>query len=316
MFFALVVLFFTFVTKNFLSISNVNTIVLNACILIVMACAEAVVIITRNYDVSVASILALTAFVGFDIFAKFPDAGPILIVIPIVVGALCGVINGLLVGYGRLSSIVVTLGGMSVYRGLATVYANNRQIDLQDIPAWVKDSIMGNYLFGLSNMVVIVLLVVIGVSIYLRYTRAGRQIYAVGSNPDAAVFYGLKTPRIVFRAYVICGALTGLAGYLFGARASYVVPYFALGWEMQVLAAVVIGGVSVMGGSGNAIGAALGALVLATINDGLILLGSSEFLRQFIYGLLIVIAVVVDAVILGQVQKLLKATRRRRGAKS
>lgn len=304
---------FSMITKNFATVSNANTIILNASILVIMASAETVVLITRNYDVSVASILALTAYIGFDLFAKFPQGGPIMFIIPILIGALCGAINGLLVGYGRLSSIIVTLGSLSVYRGLAVVYAAGKQIEPKDVPAWVKESVTGNLFFGLSTLVVIAVVVVASVAVYLYYTRIGRQIYAVGSNPDAATFYGLKGPRIVFQAYVICGALTGLAGYLFGARASYVVPYFAQGMEMQVLAAAVIGGVSVLGGSGSVVGAAVGALVMATINNGLILLGSSDFVRQFVAGALIVFAVVLDAMILHQVENLLKSKRRRGG---
>jgi rhamnose transport system permease protein len=312
-FLILLTFIFSIMNRNFATVSNADTIILNASILVIMACAEAVVLLTRNYDVSVASILALTAYVGFDLFAKFPQIGPIMILIPLLIGALCGALNGLLVGYGKLSSIIVTLGALSVYRGLAIVYAQGRQIEPKDVPYWVKESITGNLFFGLSTLVVIAVIVVVGIAVYLYYTRTGRQIYAVGSNPDAAIFYGLKKPRIVFQAYVICGTLTGLAGFLFGARASYVVPYFANGMEMQVLAAAVVGGVSVLGGSGNVIGAAVGAVVMATIENGLILLGASDFVRQFIAGALIVFAVVMDAAILAQVQNLLKSKRRRGG---
>lgn len=310
-FLILLSLFFSMTAPNFATISNANTIILNACILIIMACAEATVVITRNIDVSVASILALTAFVGFDLIAKFPEAGPIMIIIPILLGAVCGAFNGLLVAYARIPWVIVTLGTLSVYRGLAVVYSGGRQIDPKDVPPWVKQSLFGNVFFGLSTMIVIALLVVAAISIYLRYTRIGRKIYAVGSNPDAATFYGLNAPRVVFQAYVMCGALTGLAGYMFGARASYVVPYFAQGLELQVLGAVLIGGVSVQGGSGNVVGAAIGALVMTTINNGIVLVGASEFVRQFINGTLIVVAVVVDSIILTQVQNLLKSGRRR-----
>jgi rhamnose transport system permease protein len=310
-FLILLSLFFSIVAPNFATISNANTIILNACILIIMACAEAVVVITRNIDVSVASTLALTAFIGFDLISKFPEAGPIMIVIPILLGAACGAFNGLLVAYAKIPWVIVTLGTLSVYRGLAVVYSGGRQIDPKDVPAWVKQSLFGNVFFGLSTMIVIALAVVAAIFIYLRYTRVGRKIYAVGSNPDAATFYGLKAPRVIFQAYVICGALTGLAGYMFGARASYVVPYFAQGLELPVLGAVLIGGVSVQGGSGNVVGAAIGALVMATIDNGIVLLGASDFVRQFTNGMLIVIAVVVDSIILTQVQNLLKSRRRR-----
>jgi len=153
--------------------------------------------------------------------------------------------------------------------------------------------------------------IIILVSIYLRYTRIGRQIYAIGSNPDAATFYGLKVPKVILSAYVLCGALTGLSGFLFAARSSYVVPWFAQGLEMKVIGAVVVGGVSVLGGSGNVIGAALGAIVLATMDNGLILIGAHEVVRQLLYGIAIVGACILDAIVLKQVSSLLKSTKRR-----
>jgi len=279
----LIMLIFSLVAKRFLSISNLNTILLNACIMSILACAEAVVILTRNYDVSIASILALSAYVGFDLIKNFPNAGPIMILIPIGIGMLCGLINGAIVAYGRVSSVFVTLGGLSVYRGIVTVYSGGHQIEPKDVPEWVRQIVTGSIIPGISNLALIAVAIIILVSVYLRYTRIGRQIYAVGSNPDAAVFYGLKVSRIILGAYVLCGALTGLSGFLFAARSSYVVPWFAQGLEMKVIGAVVVGGVSVLGGSGNVVGAALGAIVLATLDNGLILLGAEEVVRQFLY---------------------------------
>ena len=177
---ALVIIVFSLVAGKFFTLSNLNTIFLNACIMAILASAEAVVIITRNYDVSIASILALSAYVGFDIIKRFPEAGPILVLVPIAIGLICGLLNGLLVAYGRVSSIFVTLGGLSIYRGIATVYAKGQQIEPKDIPAWVSHSVTGNLLPGISNLALIAIAVVALVSIYLRYTRIGRQIYAIG----------------------------------------------------------------------------------------------------------------------------------------
>jgi rhamnose transport system permease protein len=277
----------------------------------ILACAEAVVIITRNYDVSIASILALSAYVGFDIIRSFPEVGPILILVPVGIGLVCGLINGVLVAYGKVSSIFVTLGGLSIYRGIATIYANGHQIEPRDIPPWVSQAVTGSTIPGISNLAIIAVLVVILVSIFLRNTRIGRQIYAIGSNPAAATFYGLKVSRVILGAYVLCGALTGLCGFLFAARSSYVVPWFAQGLEMSVIGAVVVGGVSVLGGSGNVVGAAAGAVVLATVDNGLILTGSKEIVRELLYGLAIVGACILDASVLRQVNGLLKAKRRR-----
>jgi len=306
----LIMTIFSIAAKKFLTLSNLNTIFLNACILAILACAEAVVIITRNYDVSVASMLALAAFVGFDLIKKYPNAGPVLILVPIAIGIICGLVNGVIVAYGRVSSVFVTLAGLSIYRGIVTVYARGHQIEPKDIAEWVRDSVTGSMLPGFSNLAIIAIVILVLVSIYLRYTRIGRQIYAIGSNPDAATFYGLKVSRVILGAYVLCGALTGLSGFLFAARSSYVVPWFAQGLEMQVIGAVVVGGVSVLGGSGNVVGAALGAIVLTTMDNGLILIGTHEVIRQLLYGVAIVSACILDASVLKQVSRLLKSSKR------
>jgi rhamnose transport system permease protein len=309
----LIILVFSAVADKFLSVSNLNTIFLNACIMAILASAEGVVIITRNYDVSIASILALSAYVGFDVIRAFPAIGPLLILVPLVIGVSCGLLNGLLVAYGRVSSIFVTLGGLSIYRGLATLYANGQQIEPKDVPPWVRDVVTGALLPGFSNLALIAIAVVALVSVYLRYTRIGRQIYAIGSNPSAAAFYGLNVPRIILGAYALCGALTGLSGFLFAARSSYVVPWAWQGLEINVIGAVVVGGVSVLGGSGNVVGAAFGALVLATLDNGLILVRANEVIRELVYGLAIVGACILDASVLRRVNELLKS-RKRRGA--
>jgi rhamnose transport system permease protein len=271
-----------------------------------------VVIITRNYDVSVASMLALAAFVGFDLIKRYPNAGPVLILVPIGIGIVCGLINGSIVAYGRVSSVFVTLGGLSIYRGIVTIYARGHQIEPKDISDWVRGTVTGSFIPGISNLAIIAILTIVLVTIFLRYTRIGRQIYAIGSNPDAATFYGLKVSRVILGAYVLCGALTGLAGFLFAARSSYVVPWFAQGLEMEVIGSVVVGGVSVLGGSGNVVGAALGAIVLTTMDNGLILVGTHEVIRQLLYGAAIVGACILDASVLKRVSGLLKATKRRR----
>jgi rhamnose transport system permease protein len=237
-----------------------------------------------------------------------PDLGPVLVVVPIAIGGVCGAVNGWLVSYGRVPSVIATLGTMSIFRGLAYLYANGSQIDLKDLPSWVEGVINGR-LFGLAVLPLIAIAVVAAGGLLLRHLPLGRQIYAVGSNPQAAGFYGLDARRIVFRSYVACGLLTGLAAFLFGGRASWIVPYLAQGLELTVLAAVVIGGVSVLGGSGNIAGAAVGAIAITTIDNGLVSLGASDFTRQFIQGAAIVIAVVIDALIQRRIGDIVRAMR-------
>ena len=313
-FLGLLVLFFGLLTQRFATVGNANTIALNASILVVVACAEAIVVLTRNYDLSVGSIVALASFVGLDMVRRFPEMGPVLVLAPVLIGALCGVVNGLLVAYGRIPSVIATLGTLSIFRGLAFLYAGGGQINAQDLPGWVADT-ASSHILGISTLILVALVVVALSAFLLRQTSFGRQIYAIGSNPAAAQFYGLNARRTVFGAYLLCGALTGLAAYLFAARATYIVPYLAQGLELTALAAVVVGGVSVLGGSGSVVGAAVGAAALATLDNGLVLLGASEFIRQFIQGAAIVVAVVVDAVIQRRIARLLLVMRHRRSVR-
>jgi rhamnose transport system permease protein len=304
---------FGLAADNFATIGNLNTVALNASILVVVACAEAIVVITRNYDLSVGSTVALASFVGLDLIRLLPDLGPPLVLIPVLIGGLCGVVNGWLVAYGGLPSVIATLGTLSIFRGVAFLYAGGGQLNAGDLPAWVPAT-ASSQLFGVSTLVLVAAGVVALTWLLLQRLRIGREIYAVGSNPAAAAFFGLDAKRVVFRAYVLCGLLTGLAAFLFAARATYIVPYLAQGLELTALAAVVLGGVSVLGGSGSVVGAALGAVAIATIDNGLILLGVSEFARQLTQGLLIVLAVILDALLQRRMAALLKAMRRGRAA--
>lgn len=294
-FLALLLVFFGLLSDPFLTVGNLNTIALNGSILAIVACAQAIVVLTRNFDLSVGSTVALASYVGFDIVQRFPVAGPLLVLAPVLIGGLCGVVNGLLVAYGRVPAVIATLGTMSMFRGIASLYADGGQINLADLPAWVNGVVNGQ-VAGVAALPLIAAAVVVASAALLRWLPLGRQIYAVGSNPDAAAYFGLDARRVVFRAYVLAGLLTGLAAFLFGARSSFIVPYMAQGLELTTLAAVVIGGVSVLGGSGTVLGAAVGAIAIRTIDNGLILVGASDFVRQFVQGAAIVVAVVVDAI--------------------
>lgn len=302
---------FSVTSANFATLANANTIALNASILIVVACAEAVVVLTRNFDLSVGSIVALASYLGLDMIRHYPAAGPIMFLAPVAIGGLCGAFNGLLVAIFRIPSVIATLGTLSIFRGIAYLYAGGSQINAQDLPQWVLGT-ASMRVGGVSLLVLVAFLVVAALAFLLRQLRIGRQIYAVGSNPEAAAFYGLNSRKVIFVAYVITGLVTGLGAFLFGTRAGYVVPYQAQGLELTALAAVVLGGVSVLGGSGTVVGAAIGAITLATLDNGLILLGGSEFTRQFVQGLAIVLAVVIDSVIQRRIKELLTSMRWRR----
>jgi rhamnose transport system permease protein len=299
---------FSFLTSRFLGAQNATVILSNAAILAIVAAGQAIVLLTRNVDVSVGSIMGFSAYLTADYAAKHPGAGAELVLMALVIGGGLGAINGLLVAYGKVSSLIATLATMSLYRGFTYIYAHGQEITSNKLPRWMLNSV-DLRLAGIPALVILCVAVVAAVAVFLRNYPLGRQIYAVGSNTLASVFYGLRTKRIILLAYGLCGLLCGFAGLLYAARVGTVTVILASGWEMSSLASAVIGGVSVTGGSGTVIGAALGALVLATIDNGLVLLGIPEFWRMFIQGSSIVAAAAVDVLIGYRIRKSLQGRR-------
>ena len=309
---AILVVFFSLTTPNFATPESFRSITVNAALLAIIACGEGIVILTRNYDISIGSILGLAAYVAYDWGRLYPDASPVLVpAIAIGIGIVCGAINGLLVAYARIPSIAATLGTLSIFRGVLFIYGDGRIVTPEVIPRWAQQ-LVSTQVFGVvASLVVIAAITVVLAALFLRYFSIGRQIYAVGSNPDAAPFYGLDHRGVVFRAYVLCGLLAGFAGFLFGAQVSYIIQYAGQNMELLAIAAVVIGGISVLGGTGNIFGAAFGALTLATIDNGLIQMQLPEFARLVIQGGVIILAVMLDAVVQRQARSILRSMRRR-----
>lgn len=300
---------FAVLSPQFLNAQNLSAIVSNAAILSIVAAAQAVVLITRNLDVSVGSIMGFAAYLTADFAAQHQGIGPILILMPMIIGGMLGALNGLLVAYGKVSPLIATLGTMSIYRGLTYLYARGQEVTSNMLPRWMLETI-DLRVGGFPVLVILAVVVVAILGAFLRFFPVGRRIYAVGSNPVASAYFGLRTERIVLLAYVICGVLCGLAGFLYAARVGTVTVILASGWELTSLAAAVVGGVSVTGGSGLVAGAALGAVVLATIDNGLVLLRVPEFWRMFIQGSAIVGAATADVIIGAQIRKSLQSRRR------
>lgn len=304
----LVGLVFSLLTPQFFTVQNATAIASNAAILSIVAAAQAIVLLTRNVDVSVGSMMGFTAYLTADYASRHPNVGAELVLLALVIGLGLGMINGLLVAYGRVSSLIATLATMSLYRGFTYMYAHGQEVTSNKLPKWMLHSV-DLRVWGIPALVIVCIFVVVLVAIFLRHYPIGRRIYAVGSNPLATVFYGLRIQRVVLLAYGLSGLLCGFAGLLYAARVGTVTVILASGWEMSSLAAAVIGGVSVTGGSGTVIGAALGALVLATIDNGLVLLGIPEFWRMFIQGSSIVAAAAVDVFIGARIRKSLQGQR-------
>jgi rhamnose transport system permease protein len=304
----LLLVVFTALAPRFLTWDNAQSILFTAAILAVAAAGQTLVVLTGNLDLSVGSIMGLSAYVVFNIASGTPELQPFVILLAIVFGVVLGAVNGFLVAVLEIPSIVATLGTLSIYRGIVSFYANATEVTSGELPRWIRTLAETSWL-GLSSYVWIALVTIVVVGTMLRMLPWGRQIYAYGSNPKAAHFFGLNSTRIVIGAYIGAGVIAALVGLLLGARVGNVNSLLASGIEMSVLAAVVIGGVSIWGGAGSVYGAAIGAIVLATINNGLVILQVQEFYRLLLQGLAIVAAVAVDAVVQKRIQR---ATRRRR----
>ena len=281
---------------------------LNPSILLLLAVGQAVVVITRNVDLSVGSVMALTAYLTGRLFVEQPGL-PVVVVFAagILVGGLLGLVNGALVAYGKVPALVITLGTLYVYRGVMLTWAGSDRINAGDLPAGFQS--LGTATVLTVPVLTIIALAVLGVvGYYLHTARGGRELYAIGSDPAAAVLYGLDVTRRVLLAFVLSGALAGFAGVVYTARYGSVSSSVGSGIELQAVAAVVIGGVAIFGGSGTVWGAAIGAFLLVTINRALPSLGIEDFWQRAVVGALILGAIVLDRVLAArQARKLAEA---------
>lgn len=267
---------------------------LTPSILMVIAVGSAIVIITRNVDLSVGSTLAITAYLTGRLFTDVPGI-PIFIVVllGILVGAGLGLINGALVAFGKVPALVVTLGTMYIYRGIVRTWAGGDRIDPSDMPGTFLN--LGTMqILSIPLLTIVAVLVLIGAGYWLSSTRSGREMYALGSDPEAAKLYGLPSTRRVITAFILGGALAGLAGVLYAARYGTVSAGAGMGWEFDAIGAAVIGGVAIFGGSGTVWGAAFGAILLMTINRVLPIVGIPDFWQRAVVGALIIGAIVLD----------------------
>ena len=303
------VLFFGIRATNFISVGNWQGIAQNVAIVAVVAVGETMVILTRNIDLSVGSIVGLTAYLAAATFHHHHGA-PIELValIAVAIGLGLGVVNGLLVAVARIPAIIATLATLGIYRGIDVEITGGKNITAYELPdRFLK--LASTKPAGIPTLAWIAAGVALVGAAALRWAPWGRDFYAIGSNPDAARFAGILAGRRVVTAFAISGALAGLGGFLFAARFPTVDAVAAKGFELDVITAVVIGGVNVFGGSGTVLGVMLGAVLVATIQDGFTLLRISEFWRLFFNGFAIVVAVTIDALVTRRLQD---ALRRRR----
>jgi rhamnose transport system permease protein len=297
---------------RFIEADSLRNLALNASIFTILAAGQTLVLVTRNVDLSVGSVLGLSAYLAGDLLSGHPGmALPLVFILGMALGAACGLVNGVLVTWGRVPALVVTLGTLYVFRGLAFLWTDGRQVNAETLP----DSFLNvgsDSVAGIPILVIIAVVVLLLVGQWLRDYRTGRELYAIGSNPEGARLAGVRSERRVLTAFVLAGALAGLGGVLFTARFGTVDATAGTGYELTVIAAAVVGGVAIFGGTGSVYGAALGALLLGTITSSLIVLRVEAFWQQAAIGALLLIAIAFDRLVGFRVDAALRRRSTRR----
>ena len=278
---------------GFVAPANLANVLTDTSPLIILALGQMAVILTKCIDLSVAANLALCGMIAA-ILNGMGVPLPVILIAVVALGAGLGAVNGLLVWKLNIPSIVVTLGTMTIYRGIIFVLTDGKWINAHQMSEGFK-AFPRAVILGLPVMAWIAVGVVLGFALFVNRTAPGRALFAVGGNPHAAVYTGISVGRTQFMAFVLSGALAGLTGYLWVAR--YAVAYvdIAGGFELDVVAACVIGGIAIAGGAGSVAGAVMGALFLGIVKNALPVVGVSPFWQMAISGSAILIAIAFNA---------------------
>jgi len=289
----IICIFFFLLTSRFGSLQNITIIVQQASINTVLAAGMTFVLLTGGIDLSVGSILAASALVAV-YTSLVPGIGLMGVPAAVVCGLVFGLFNGALVSLVGLPPFIVTLGSLTMVRGIARLLGNDKTIFNPNMPfAFLGEG----SIFGIPWLVIVAFLIVVISWFVLRRTVLGVHIYSVGGNPDAARLSGIKVWRVLFFVYGTSGALAGLAGAMSAARL-YAANGMQLGqsYELDAIAAVILGGTSLVGGIGSVWGTLVGALIIAVLSNGLILTGVGDIWQYIIKGLIIILAVTIDRV--------------------
>jgi rhamnose transport system permease protein len=297
---------------RFIEANSLRNLALNASIFAILAVGQTLVIITRNVDLSMGSILGLSAFLAGDLLSGNQDLPlPLVFLLGMGLGAACGLLNGVLVTWGQVPALVVTLGTLYAFRGIAFLWTEGRQVNAETLPDPFLN-LGSDSIAGVPILVLVALVIVLAVGQWLRDYRPGRELYAIGSNPEGARLAGVRSNRRVLVAFILAGALAGLAGVLFTARFGTVDATAGVGYELTVIAAAVVGGVAIFGGTGTVYGAALGALLLGTITSSLIVLRVEAFWQQAAIGALLLAAIALDKLVAVRIEAALRRRSARR----
>jgi ribose transport system permease protein len=280
----------TLASQQFLTADNLANLARQVAIFGIIAVGQLMVIITAGIDLSVGSMLGLSGCLTAELLFHGVNI-PIAILAGLLSGVVVGLINGWLVAYAKLPPFIVTLGMLGIARGVVLVLTDAATV--QPLPDAFGEIANGT-LLGLPNLLWLLIVVVAIGAFVLRRTVFGRYLYAIGSNPESARLSGVPVTRMLLAVYAIAGLLAAIGGVLFASRLNAGIPTAGTGYELNAIAACVIGGASLFGAKGTAMGAAVGALIVATLNNGGNLLAVNSFYLQIIIGLLILLAVLFD----------------------
>ncbi len=290
--FVLFMAIFALANSRFLSFDNLDAVVRSSAILGVMALGVTFVVISGNLDLSVGSMMSFSTIVVLDLHDKLGPAMAIPSMYLMTLGL--GAFIGFLVAYLRLNSLIVTLGMLSAIHGLTLAYSGGKNMDIADKSATWFDVFGQSQVFGLSMPVVIFLLLAVFLGLLLSKTPFGRKVYAVGGNSTAAVFSGVSRVRTVFACYLISAFCVATAGLIQASRSMGSQNTVGQGMELEVLAAVILGGASLLGGSGTIFKTVIGVLILGFIQNGLLLMGLPFYIQFVITWIIIILAVWLD----------------------
>jgi ribose transport system permease protein len=277
-------------SPNFLTATNLSSVVRQTAVINIMALGMTIIIITGGIDLSVGSILGLAGLLG----TMAMEAGTSIVVgvlIGLVTGMACGFLNGFMITQLKIAPFIVTLGTLGIYRGAALIISNG--LPVHNVPA--AFSFLGEgTILGIPFVLWLLVICGVAVHIILEHTRLGRYAFAIGSSPAAAVYAGIPVTFHTISVYAIGGLLTGLGGMIEASRLMTGQPTAGTGYELQAIAAVVIGGGSLRGGEGSVVGTLVGAFIMGLLSNGSDLLGISNYVQQVVIGVVIILAVAAD----------------------
>ena len=285
----------TALNPRFLSGQSIKDLLLNVSIIALLTIGQSIVILMRQIDLSISSIVGITAFLSGTIFVNHPGTPTVVVIgVSILAGLLLGALNAALIVWGRIPALITTLGTLYIFRGANYAWVHGRQINAADIPGSFL-SIGTSVFLGIPILTWIVVVLLVFFSISLRQYRGGREYYAIGSNPNAAILAGINVNRRVATGFLLSGMIAGLAGALWLARFGTVDATAGTGIELQVITSTVVGGVAITGGVGTVAGAALGALLMSVFSSTLVFLRVPSFWQQAFQGAMLLVAIALDA---------------------